>query len=97
MFSGGLLRCLALLILSNRALSGTFLDEEPGTSAPIPYIILTEQDGTEEQIRVLRNILLEESVPGSLEGLTSERTGLVVFFKATITSVKAETIASLPG
>ncbi|KAK6225204.1 alkaline proteinase [Colletotrichum tabaci] len=142
MLSGGLLRCLAVLILSNRVLSAPHQDAwqdltihkrnhllarqeplsaterpasptqpplilpdpaEPETSAPIPYIIVTQRDPTKEQdvikeqIQYLKNILSTEAVPGSLEEVASKRTGLVVFFKAAITSAQADAIASLPG
>ncbi|GJD02248.1 alkaline proteinase [Colletotrichum higginsianum] len=76
---------------------------EPETSAPIPYIIVTQRDPTKEQdvikeqIQHLKNILSTEAVPGSLEEVASKRTGLVVFFKAAITSAQADAIASLPG
>ncbi|CCF33906.1 hypothetical protein CH063_06002, partial [Colletotrichum higginsianum] len=72
-------------------------DPPPDTMAPTPYIILADRDATREQIQNLKNILSTEAVPGSLEEVPSKRTGLVVFFKAAITSAQADAIAKVPG
>ncbi|KAJ0158154.1 Subtilisin-like protease 9, partial [Colletotrichum tanaceti] len=69
----------------------------PDSVAPTPYIILTDQSATMEQILNLRNILSKYAALGSLEEVFSNRTGLVVFFKAFITSAQAGAIATVPG
>ncbi|KAK6208523.1 hypothetical protein QIS74_12041 [Colletotrichum tabaci] len=56
-----------------------------------------EQSATREQIQDLNNKLSTEAAPGSLEATTSKRTGLVVFFKADISSAQADAIEKLPG
>ncbi|OBR05706.1 Alkaline proteinase [Colletotrichum higginsianum IMI 349063] len=67
------------------------------TARPIPYVIVMEQSATREQIQDLNNRLSTEAAPGSLEAETSKRTGLVVFFKADISSAQADAIEKLPG
>ncbi|GKT44294.1 subtilisin-like protease SBT1.7 [Colletotrichum spaethianum] len=67
------------------------------TATPTPYIILTSQNATREQIQNLNSTLSKDATPNSLEEVTSDRTGLVVFFKANITSGQADVITKLDG
>ncbi|KAJ0165953.1 Subtilisin-like protease 3 [Colletotrichum tanaceti] len=50
-----------------------------------------------KQIQDLNNTLSTHATPGSLEGKTSIHTGLIVFFKASISSIQANAIKKLPG
>ncbi|CCF41721.1 hypothetical protein CH063_02659, partial [Colletotrichum higginsianum] len=52
---------------------------------------------TREQIQDLNNTLSTHATPGSLEGKSSTHTGLIVFFKAAISSIQANAIKKLPG
>ncbi|KAF6839681.1 hypothetical protein CMUS01_04188 [Colletotrichum musicola] len=67
------------------------------TASPTPYIILTSQNSTKEEIQNINSTLAQEATPNSLSEIISDRTGLVVFFKAAISSIQAEAIGKQPG
>ncbi|KAL0934950.1 uncharacterized protein CTRU02_209541 [Colletotrichum truncatum] len=67
------------------------------TASPTPYIILISTNATKEDTQSLNSTLSKEAAPNSLKEVTSDRTGLVAFFKANITSVLAATIEKEPG
>ncbi|KAF6816118.1 hypothetical protein CSOJ01_03181 [Colletotrichum sojae] len=67
------------------------------TASPTPYIILTSQNSTKEEIQNVNSTLAQEATPNSLSEVISDRTGLVVFFKAAISSTQAEAIGKQPG
>ncbi|OBR11253.1 Alkaline proteinase [Colletotrichum higginsianum IMI 349063] len=73
------------------------LSSASSTVAHTQYIILAAQDATGEQIQYIKNILLINTSPESLEEVTSKRTGLVAFFVAAMSSSQADAIAKLPG
>ncbi|KZL79971.1 alkaline proteinase [Colletotrichum incanum] len=77
--------------------SSSFTSSASSTAAPTPYIILTSQNATQEQIQELNSTLSKDATPNSLEEVTSDRTGQVVFFKANITSGQADAITQLSG
>ncbi|GKT94363.1 alkaline proteinase [Colletotrichum tofieldiae] len=54
-------------------------------------------NATQEQIQDLNSTLAKDATPNSLEQVTSDRTGQVVFFKANITSGQADAITQLSG
>ncbi|TEA17215.1 Subtilisin-like protease 3 [Colletotrichum sidae] len=103
---------LALLFLSNKVLTLT-INHQDGLQSPLrnapppssskstakltPYVILMTRNATREQIQSIDNTLSAHAAPGSLEGKTSTHTGLVVFFRAAISSVQANVIEKLPG
>ncbi|KAF9874375.1 hypothetical protein CkaCkLH20_08358 [Colletotrichum karsti] len=67
------------------------------TESPTPYIILTSQNATKEEIQNVNSTLAKDATPNSLSEVTSDRTGLVVFFKAAISSSQADSIGKQPG
>ncbi|WQF76362.1 Putative peptidase S8/S53 domain, peptidase S8, subtilisin, Ser-active [Colletotrichum destructivum] len=110
MLSRSLLWGLVLLFLSNRVLTLTYQDgsqnlvhniptlpSSASTARSTPYVILMTWSATREQIQDLNNTLSTHATPGSLEGKTSIHTGLIVFFKAAISSIQANAIKKLPG
>ncbi|KAH6886908.1 peptidase S8/S53 domain-containing protein [Thelonectria olida] len=67
------------------------------TASPSQYIVLVSSDATEAQIQEISKILAEAANPDTLTEVTSERTGLVVFWKATISPDQAETLRKTTG
>ncbi|TKW49877.1 hypothetical protein CTA1_2022 [Colletotrichum tanaceti] len=102
-FSSPLTYLLCVFLLSSRVLSAPKqvkwqdIGKHSNSVAPAPYIISICQNATIEQIQIIRNILLTEAAPGSLDEVSNNRTGLVVFFKAVITSAQASAMAKVPG
>ncbi|TDZ59884.1 Subtilisin-like protease 3 [Colletotrichum trifolii] len=66
-------------------------------AAPTPYIVLFAQDATADKIEAVNNTLNKVAAPDSLSEVTSDRTGLVVFFKAAISPAQADDIGQEPG
>ncbi|TDZ30021.1 Subtilisin DY [Colletotrichum spinosum] len=66
-------------------------------AAPTPYIVLFAQDATADKIEAVNNTLNKVAAPDSLSEVTSDRTGLVVFFKAAISPAQADDIGKEPG
>lgn len=65
--------------------------------APTPYIVLFGPDATEDQISSVNETLSKEAAADSLTQVVSDRSGLVVFFKANITSTQADAIGEESG
>ncbi|KDN70193.1 hypothetical protein CSUB01_07856 [Colletotrichum sublineola] len=99
MRSAGLFSWLAMLALSNGAL---ILPRQGGGedlmgNSPVPYIVLTQPDATQEAVQNIKTTLAKDAVSGSLTWIPSARTGLEVLFKANITSQQASALALLTG
>ncbi|KAK1689609.1 peptidase S8/S53 domain-containing protein [Colletotrichum godetiae] len=67
------------------------------TAITTPYIILTSQNSTKEEIQDLNSTLSRDATPRSLEEVISDRTGLVAMFKANITTEQADAMSKRPG
>ncbi|KAK2024717.1 subtilisin-like protein [Colletotrichum zoysiae] len=66
-------------------------------ASPMPYIVLSRSDATQEAVQTIKSTLAKDAVSDSLTWMTSARTGLAVLFQANITSQQAGVIASLTG
>ncbi|KAK1574358.1 uncharacterized protein LY79DRAFT_566041, partial [Colletotrichum navitas] len=66
-------------------------------AAATPYIVLFSPNTTAEEIRAVNTMLDKEAAPNSLSEVTSDRTGLVVFFRAGINPTQANAIGQQPG
>lgn len=67
------------------------------TSTPTPYVVLFSPNATDDEILAVDEALYRLAAPDSLMQVTSDRTGLVVFSKANITSTLAGIIREEPG
>ncbi|UQC86198.1 uncharacterized protein CLUP02_11698 [Colletotrichum lupini] len=77
--------------------SATSSSTPSSTAVPTPYIILTSQNSTKQEIQDLNNTLSRDAAPRSLEEVISDRTGLVAMFKANITTEQANAMSKRPG
>ncbi|KAK0373722.1 hypothetical protein CLIM01_08936 [Colletotrichum limetticola] len=77
--------------------SGTSSSTPSSTAVPTPYIILTSQNSTKQEIQDLNSTLSRDAAPRSLEEVISDRTGLVAMFKANITTEQADAMSKRPG
>ncbi|KAF4777788.1 hypothetical protein HER10_EVM0007506 [Colletotrichum scovillei] len=77
--------------------SATSSSTPSSTAVPTPYIILTSQNSTKEEIQDLNSTLSRDAAPRSLEEVISDRTGLVAMFKANITTEQANAMSKRPG
>ncbi|KXH35602.1 hypothetical protein CSAL01_02825 [Colletotrichum salicis] len=77
--------------------SATSSSTPSSTAVPTPYIILTSQNSTKEEIQDLNSTLSRDATPRSLEEVISDRTGLVAMFKANITTEQADAMSKRPG
>ncbi|KAK1470308.1 hypothetical protein CCUS01_06410 [Colletotrichum cuscutae] len=77
--------------------SATSSSTPSSTAVPTPYIILTSQNSTKQEIQDLNSTLSRDAAPGSLEEVISDRTGLVAMFKANITPEQANAMSKRPG
>ncbi|KAK1622266.1 peptidase S8/S53 domain-containing protein [Colletotrichum phormii] len=77
--------------------SATSSSTPSSTAVPTPYIILTSQNSTKEEIQDLNSTLSRDATPRSLREVISDRTGLVAMFKANITTEQADTMSKRPG
>ncbi|KAK2009131.1 subtilisin-like protein [Colletotrichum eremochloae] len=66
-------------------------------AAQLPYVVFFAQDATAEDISAVNSTLNRDAAPNSLSEVTKSRTGLVVFFKATISASQADAIRRAPG
>ncbi|OLN86981.1 Subtilisin-like protease 3 [Colletotrichum chlorophyti] len=77
--------------------SSTASTTPSSTATPSSYVILVKQGSTKEDIADLNNTLTRVASPGSLSEVTSDRTGLPVFFQAEIEPAQADEIGKLPS
>ncbi|KAI3545169.1 hypothetical protein CSPX01_05119 [Colletotrichum filicis] len=77
--------------------SATSSSTPSSTAVPTPYIILTSQNSTKQEIQDLNSTLARDAAPRSLEEVISDRTGLVAMFKANITTEQANAMSKRPG
>ncbi|KAK2048191.1 subtilisin-like protein [Colletotrichum somersetense] len=74
--------------------------QEPRVSDPassIPHAVFFTQNATAEEISAVNSTLNRDAAPNSLSEVTKRSTGLVVFFKATISPSQADSIRRAPG
>ncbi|KAK2029941.1 subtilisin-like protein [Colletotrichum zoysiae] len=66
-------------------------------AAPVPHVVFFTQNATAEEISAVNSTLNRDAAPDSLSEVTKRSTGLVVFFKATISPSQADDIRRAPG
>ncbi|KAK2001495.1 subtilisin-like protein [Colletotrichum falcatum] len=67
------------------------------TAAPIHYIIHMSPNAIADEIQAVRSTLIKNATPNSLSEITSDRTGLILFFKAEIRPCQADAIVKEHG